>query len=83
MIQQINGNYIRRTSSGVMKCGSSLSFGSKAKNAEWDEHFKKVDAKMKADKTAHGIWSNRPIYEGQYIHRKSGNRKNIIFSVSM
>lgn len=25
MIQQINGNYIRRTSSGVMKCGSSLS----------------------------------------------------------
>lgn len=83
MVQEINGNYIRRTSSGVMKCGSSLSFGSKARNAEWDKHFKKVDAKMKADKTAHGIWSNRPIYEGQYIHRKSGNRKNIIFSVSM
>lgn len=83
MIQIINGNYIRRTSSGVMKLGSAPSFGSKAKNAEWDEHFKKVDAKMKADKTAHGIWSNRPIYEGQYIHRKSGNRKNIIFSVSM
>lgn len=83
MVQQINGNYIRRTSSGVMKCGSSLSFGSKARNAEWDEHYKEVDAKMKADRNCHGVWSNRPIYEGQYIHRKSGNRKNIIFSVSM
>jgi hypothetical protein len=83
MIQQINGNYIRRTSSGVMKCGSTPSFGSKAKNAEWDEHFKEVDSKMKADKTAHGIWSNRPIYEGQYIHRKSGNRKNVIFSTTL
>lgn len=31
MVQEINGNYIRRTSSGVMKCGSTLSFGSKAK----------------------------------------------------
>jgi hypothetical protein len=66
-----------------MKCGSSLSFRSKAKNAEWDKHYKEVDAKMKRDKNAHGIWSNRPIYEGQYIHRKSGNIKNIIFSVSM
>jgi hypothetical protein len=83
MVEETKNGYIRRTSSGVMKCGSSLSFGSKAKNAEWDEHFKKVDAKMKRDKNAHGIWSNRPIYEGQYIHRKSGNRKNIIFSVSM
>ena len=83
MIQIVNGNYIRRTSSGVMKCGSSLSFGSKSKNAEWEKHYKEVDAKMKADKTAHGIWSNRPIYEGQYIHRKSGNRKNIIFSTAL
>jgi hypothetical protein len=83
MIQKVNGNYIRRTSSGVMKLGSAPSFGSKAKNAEWDEHFKEVDAKMKADKTVHGIWSNRPIYEGQYIHRKSGNRKNIIFSTAI
>jgi len=83
MIQKVNNNYIRRTSSGVMKLGSAPSFGSKAKNAEWDEHFKEVDAKMKADKTAHGIWSNRPIYEGQYIHRKSGNRKNIIFSTAI
>lgn len=66
-----------------MKCGSSPSFGSEARNAEWDKHYKEVDAKMKRDKNAHGIWSNRPIYEGQYIHRKSGNRKNIIFSVSM
>ena len=83
MIQKVNGNYIRRTSSGVMKLGSAPSFGSKAKNTEWDKHFKEVDAKMKADKTAHGIWSNRPIYEGQYIHRKSGNRKNIIFSTAI
>ena len=57
MVQEINGNYIRRTSSGVMKCGSSLSFGSKAKNAEWDKHFKKVDTKMKHDKKGHGYWT--------------------------
>jgi len=79
----VNGNYIIRTSSVVMKLGSTPSFGSKARNAEWDEHYKEIDAKMKADKTAHGIWSNRPIYEGQYIHRKSGNRKNIIFSTAI
>lgn len=83
MIQQTKNGYIRRTSSGVMKCGPSLSFGSKSRNAEWDKHYKEVDAKMKRNKNAHGIWSNRPIYEGQYIHRKSGNRKNIIFSVTM
>jgi hypothetical protein len=83
MIQIVNGNYIRRTSSGVMKCGPSLSFGSKAKNAEWDEHFKKVDAKMKADKTAHGIWSNRPFWESQFISRKSGNKKTMIFSTAL
>lgn len=83
MIQIVNGNYIRRTSSGVMKCGPSLSFGSKERNVEWDEHFKEVDAKMKADKTAHGIWSNRPIWEGQYISRKSGNKKAMIFSTAL
>lgn len=83
MVQEINGNYIRRTSSGVMKLGSTPSFGSKAENAKWDEHFKEIDANMKRDKNAHGIWSNRPIYEGQYIHRKSGNRKNIIFSTAL
>ena len=83
MVEDTQNGYIRRTSSGVMKCGSSLSFGSKARNAEWEEHYKEVDAKMKRDKNAHGIWYNRPIYEGQYIHRKSGNRKNVIFSVSM
>ena len=83
MVQEINGNYIRRTSSGVMKCGSSLSFGSKARNAEWDEHYKEIDAKMKADKHSHGIWSNRPFWDGTNISRKSGNRKSIIFSVSM
>ena len=83
MVQETKNGYIRRTSSGVMKCGSSLSFGSKARNAEWDKHYKEVDAKMKADRNRHGVWSNRPIYEGQYIHRKSGNRKNIIFSVMM
>jgi hypothetical protein len=81
MIQQINGNYIRRTSSGVMKLGSAPSFGSKAKNAEWDEHFKEVDVKMKADKTAHGIWSNRPFWDGTNISRKSGNKKSMIFSI--
>lgn len=57
MVQEINGNYIRRTSSGVMKCGSTLSFGSKARNAEWDEHFKEVDTKMKHDKKGHGYWT--------------------------
>ncbi len=80
MVQQINGNYIRRTSSGVMKCGSTLSFGSKARNAEWDEHYKKIDAKMKRDKTAHGVWSNRPFWDGVNISRKSGNKKSMIFS---
>ena len=83
MVQETKNGYIRRTSSGVMKCGSSLSFGTDARNKYWDIHFKEVDAKMKRYKNAHGIWSNRPIYEGQYIHRKSGNRKTIIFSVSM
>lgn len=83
MIQQINGNYIRRTSSGVMKCGPSLSFGSKAKNAEWEEYYKKLDAQMKADKTAHGIWSNRPVWESQFISRKSGNKKAMIFSTAI
>lgn len=73
MIQIINGNYIRRTSSGVMKLGSAPSFGSKAKNAEWDKHFKEVDAKMKADKTAHGIWSNRPFWDG--VERRRINKK--------
>lgn len=57
MIQIVNGNYIRRTSSGVMKCGSTLSFGSKAKNAEWDAHYKEVDAKIKRDKKGHGYWT--------------------------
>lgn len=80
MIQKIKGNYVRRTSSGVMKCGSSLSFGSEANNAEWDEHYKKIDAQMKADKTTHGVWSNRPLWDRQYISRKSGNRKSMIFS---
>lgn len=83
MVEETKNGYIRRTSSGVMKCGSSLSFGSKARNAEWDEHYKKVDAKMKADKHRHGVWSNRPFWEGTNISRKSGNRKSIIFSVSM
>lgn len=73
MIQIVNGNYIRRTSSGVMKCGPSLSFGSKAKNTEWDEHFKKIDAQMKADKTAHGMWSNRPFWDG--VERRRINKK--------
>ena len=63
MVQEINGNYVRRTSSGVMKLGSSLSFGSKAKNAEWDKHFKKVDAKMKRDKKGHGYWSAGSPYK--------------------
>lgn len=83
MMEWTDGGYIIHTSSGVMKLGSAPYFGSKVENAKWDEHFKEIDARMKADKTAHGIWSNRPIYEGQYIHRKSGNRKNIIFSVMM
>lgn len=80
MIQQINGNYIRRTSSRVMKCGSSLSFGSKCKNAEWEEHYKEVDAKMKADKHGHGVWSHRPFWDGTNISRKSGNKKSLILS---
>ena len=83
MIQIINGNYIRRTSSGVMKCGPSLSFGTDARNKYWDLHFKEIDAKMKADKTAHGIWSNRPIWESQFISRKSGNKKVMIFSTAL
>ena len=57
MVQEINGNYVRRTSSGVMKCGSSLSFGGKIKNAKWDDHFKEVDAKKKRDKKGHGYWT--------------------------
>lgn len=73
MIQIVNGNYIRRTSSGVMKCGPSLSFGSKAKNAEWEEHYKKLDVQMKADKTAHGMWSNRPFWDG--VERRRINKK--------
>lgn len=73
MIQIVNGNYIRRTSSGVMKCGPSLSFSSKAKNAEWEKHFKKIDAQMKADKTAHGMWSNRPFWDG--VERRRINKK--------
>jgi hypothetical protein len=81
MIQQINGNYIRRTSSGVMKCGSTLSFGSEARNKYWDLHFKEIDAKMKADKHGHGIWSNRPFWDGTNISRKSGNKKSMIFSI--
>lgn len=83
MIQEINGNYVRRTSSGVMKCGSSLSFGNKRDNKKWDEHYKKIDAKMKADKSAHGMWSNRPIWESQFISRKSGNKKSMIFSTAL
>ena len=83
MIQIVNGNYIRRTSSGVMKCGSAPSFGSKAKNAEWDEYYKKLDAQMKADKTAHGIWSNRLVWDRQHISRKSGNKKALIFSTAI
>lgn len=63
MIQIVNGNYIRRTSSGVMKCGSTLSFGSKAKNAEWDAHYKEVDAKIKRDKKGHGYWSAGSPYK--------------------
>lgn len=83
MIDWTDGGYIRRTSSGVMKLGSAPSFGSKAKNAEWDEHYKELDAKMKADKTAHGIWSNRPVWESQFISRKSGNKKAMIFSTAI
>ena len=57
MIQKVNGNYIRRTSSGVMKLGSTPSFGSKAKNAEWEKHYKEVDAQKKRDKEGHGYWT--------------------------
>lgn len=83
MVQRINGNYIRRTSSGVMKCGPSLSFGSETCNKYWDLHFKEIDTKMKADKTAHGVWSYRPVWDHQYISRKSGNRKSMIFSKAL
>lgn len=57
MIQIVNGNYIRRTASGVMKCGPSLSFGSEVRNKYWDLHFKEIDAKMKRDKKGHGYWT--------------------------
>ena len=73
MIQIVNGNYIRRTSSGVMKCGSTLSFGNKRDNKKWDEHYKKIDAAMKADKSAHGMWSNRPFWDG--VERRRINKK--------
>ena len=73
MIQIVNGNYIRRTSSGVMKCGSTLSFGNKRDNKKWDEHCKKIDAAMKADKSAHGMWSNRPFWDG--VERRRINKK--------
>lgn len=63
MIQIINGNYIRRTSSGVMKLGSAPSFGSKAKNAEWEEHYKEVDAQKKRDKEGHGYWTAGAPYK--------------------
>lgn len=63
MTEWTDGGYIRRTSSGVMKCGSSPSFGSKARNAEWDEHYKEVDAKMKHDKKGHGYWSAGSPYK--------------------
>ena len=63
MIQIVNGNYIRRTSSGVMKLGSSLSFGSKISNVVWDAHFKDVDAQKKHDKKGHGYWSAGSPYK--------------------
>ena len=63
MIQIINGNYIRRTSSGVMKCGPSLSFGSECKNAEWEKHYKEVDAQKKRDKEGHGYWTAGAPYK--------------------
>lgn len=63
MVQEINGNYIRRTSSGVMKCGPSLSFGSKVKNAGWEKHYKEVDTKIKRDKKGHGYWSAGSPYK--------------------
>lgn len=63
MIEWTDGGYIRRTSSGVMKCGSTLSFGSKCKNAEWEEHYKEVDAKMKHDKEGHGYWTAGAPYK--------------------
>ena len=83
MIQQTKNGYIRRTSSGVMKCGSSLSFGSKCRNDWWEQQYKELDSKMKTNRERHGVWCNRPIYEGQYIRRKSGNRKSIIFSTNV
>ena len=46
-----------------MKCGSTLSFGSKAKNAEWEKHYKEVDAKIKRDKKGHGYWSAGSPYK--------------------
>lgn len=63
MIQIVNGNYIRRTSSGVMKLGSSLSFGSKISNVVWDMHFKDVDTQKKHDKKGHGYWSAGSPYK--------------------
>ena len=73
-------DYICHWDGPTFKRMSSLNKAKECWNGWWPPE---VDAKMKRDKGAHGIWSNRPIYEGQYIHRKSGNRKNIIFSVSM
>jgi hypothetical protein len=46
-----------------MKLGSAPSFGSKAKNAEWEKHYKEVDAQKKRDKKGHGYWTAGAPYK--------------------
>lgn len=83
MVQQTKNGYIRRTSSGVMKCGSSLSFGSKCRNDWWEQQYKELEANIKSDKSGHGIWAHRAPWREQRIPRKSGNKKSLIFSQSV
>lgn len=80
MVELTEQGYIIRTSSGVMKLGSTPYFGSKCKNQEWDDHFKEIDRQKKADKKGHGVWSHRPFWEGVNLTRKSGNKKTLILS---